>query len=266
MNEQLSYIERNKDLWNTKTEWHLKSGFYDMAGFLKGKNTLNEPELKLLGDIKGLSVLHLQCHFGQDTISLNRMGAIVTGVDLSDKAVAAAKDIALQTGSDATFICSDIYDLRRHLDKKFDIVFTSYGTIGWLPDLDQWAGVIEYFLKPGGRFVFAEFHPAVWMFDNDFTKVAYSYFKSGPIVETETGTYAEREAPIETTSVTWNHGLAEVIGSLLGSGLLLFGFEEYDYSPYNCFRNTIEFEPGKFHIRSMEGKLPMMYTLSAGKV
>src|SRR5690606_20725019 len=119
-------------------------------------------------NLKDKKVLHLQCHFGQDSISLARLGASVVGVDLSDKAIEQAQHIAQELNADARFICCDIYDLPKHLNEQFDIVFTSYGTIGWLPDLDKWASVIHHFLKPGGQFIFAEFHPVVWMFDNDF--------------------------------------------------------------------------------------------------
>lgn len=263
--EPETYISINKNLWNQRTEWHVKSGFYAMDDFLKGKNSLNGPELALLGNIQGLSILHLQCHFGQDTISLSRMGADATGVDLSDVAIAHAVKIAADVGADTKFICSDIYDLPQHLTKQFDIVFTSYGTIGWLPDLDKWANIVHQFLKPGGRFIFAEFHPVMWMFDNMFTKVAYSYFTSEPIVETENGTYADKSAPIQTTSMSWNHGLAEVFNSLQQQGMEPVSFNELDYSPYNCFSNMEEVETGKFMIRGLEHKLPVMYTFCMKK-
>src|SRR5690606_21841820 len=123
MNTEHHYIEINRQSWNNRTEAHLKSEFYDMEGFLQGKTSLNEIELNLLGDIQGKSILHLQCHFGQDTISLSRLGATATGVDLSDKAIESARKIAKDTHSDAEFICCDIYDLPNHLDEKFDIVF-----------------------------------------------------------------------------------------------------------------------------------------------
>src|SRR5688572_730649 len=135
------YLEKNRRLWNARTDVHVTSEFYELDKFLAGKSSLNEIELNLLGDLKGKSVLHLQCHFGQDSISLARLGAEVTGVDLSDKAIAKAKELAKQTGANAEFICTDIYELPQHLDKKFDVVFTSYGTIGWLPDLDKWAKI-----------------------------------------------------------------------------------------------------------------------------
>src|SRR5690606_5803810 len=265
MERPKDYIALNKDSWNRRTEYHVKSEFYDMDNFLNGSSSLNPFELALLGDLNGKSVLHLQCHFGQDSISLSRMGANVVGVDLSDKAIDTAKQIALQTNSSAQFICCDIYDLPQHLDQQFDMVFTSYGTIGWLPDLNKWAGIISKYLKPGGQFVVVEFHPVVWMFDNDFEKVGYNYFNTGALIETETGTYADREADLEQEYVCWNHSLSEVMGSLIQNDLTIRSFEEYDYSPYNCFRHTIEFEPKKYRIAHLDNKIPMVYSLVATK-
>lgn len=265
MNPEQNYIEINRQSWNNRTEAHLKSDFYDLNGFLNGKSSLNPIELSLLDDIKGKTVLHLQCHFGQDSISLSRLGAKVTGVDLSDKAIEKAKQIAAETNADATFICCDIYDLPNHLDKKYDVVFTSYGTIGWLPDLDKWAKIISHFLKPNGQFVFVEFHPVVWMFDDHFDKIGYSYFNSGAIVETQNGTYADRSAKITICDVSWNHGISEVLNSLIKNKLEIVQFDEFDYSPYNCFKNTIEFEPRKFRIKHLDNKIPMVYSINAVK-
>ncbi|MFM7619546.1 MAG: class I SAM-dependent methyltransferase, partial [Bacteroidota bacterium] len=169
--EEEKLFELNRTSWNKRVAVHMKSDFYFLEEFLKGRTSLNEIELNLLGDIRGKSILHLQCHFGQDTLSLARMGAEVTGVDLSDEAIEKAKALNAQMGLNAEFICCNVYDLKNHLDKKFDLVFTSYGTIGWLPDLDRWAEVVSHFLKPSGTFLFVEFHPVMWMFDNEFETV-----------------------------------------------------------------------------------------------
>jgi 2-polyprenyl-3-methyl-5-hydroxy-6-metoxy-1,4-benzoquinol methylase len=266
MNAEKHYLEVNKQSWNNRTAAHVKSDFYDVEGFIKGNTSLNEIELKLLGDVKNKSILHLQCHFGQDTISLARLGAQVTGVDLSDVSIKYANDFAEKTNVKATFICCDIYDLPQHLNGKFDIVFTSYGTIGWLPDLDKWAKVISQFLKPNGQFVFAEFHPVVWMFDDNFEKIKYNYFNTDAIIETEDGTYADKNAAITQSYVSWNHSISEVVSSLIKNGLSINSFEEYDYSPYNCFQNTIEFEAKKFRISHLNNKIPMVYALLATKI
>ncbi len=265
MKPEQHYIEINRQSWNNRTDVHVQSKFYDLDGFLAGKNSLNEIELNLLGNIKGKTILHLQCHFGQDSISLSRLGAKVTGVDLSDKAIERAKQLAEDENSNAKFICCDIYDLPKHLNEKFDIVFTSYGTIGWLPDLDKWAKIISQFLKPSGQLVFVEFHPVVWMFDDNFDKIEYRYFNSGAIIETESGTYADKKAAITQTYVVWNHGISEVVNNLIAHGLEINSLHEFDYSPYNCFNKTIEFEPGKFRIEHLNNKIPMVYSIKATK-
>ena len=263
MCKEKNYLEINRQSWNNKTDVHLKSEFYDLENFIKGKTSLNKIELDLFGGLVGKSILHLQCHFGQDSISLSRLGANVTGVDLSDKAIESAKKIAKETNSNVTFICCDIYDLPKHLDNEFDIVFTSYGTIIWLPDLDKWAKIVSKFLKPDGKFVFVEFHPIVWMFDDNFENIKYNYFNSGAIVESENGTYADKTAEISQESITWNHSLSEVINTLIKNGLEINSFQEYDYSPYNCFNKTIEVEPNKFRIENLEDKIPMVYSIVA---
>ncbi len=265
MNAAENYIDINRQSWNRRTEVHLQSEFYDLNGFLDGKDSLNSIERNLLGDVAGKTILHLQCHFGQDSVSLSRLGAVVTGVDFSDKAIESARQIAQAAGSNARFVCCDIYDLPNHSDEKFDIVFTSYGTIGWLPDLDKWAQVVALFLKPGGKFVFVEFHPVVWMFDNDFEYIQYRYFKSGAIVETEQGTYADKSAALSLQSVSWNHSLSDVLNSLIRNGLQIDSLDEFDYSPYACFNKTVEFEPNKFRIRHLDDKIPLVYAISATK-
>jgi ubiquinone/menaquinone biosynthesis C-methylase UbiE len=265
MKKENNYLEINRQSWNNRTDIHVKSKFYDMNNFIKGRSSLNSIELELLGDLKGKTILHLQCHFGQDTISLSRLGAEATGVDLSDRAIERAKQIAKDTHSNTTFICCDIYELPNYLDKQFDIIFTSYGTIGWLPNLDKWANIISRYLKPSGQFVLVEFHPLVWMFDDNFEEIKYRYFNSGAIVESESGTYADKKADITQEYVTWNHDLGEVINSLIQNGLEICSFNEYDYSPYDCFNKTLEFEPGKYRIEHLENKIPMVYSITAKK-
>ncbi len=260
-----SYKDINKKAWNCKTPIHIDSEFYDNNSFLEGRNTLQDIELEMLGDIKGKNILHLQCHFGQDSISLARMGANVTAVDLSEKAIESAIIFSKQLGVDVDFICSDIYDLPEILDKKFDIVFTSYGVIGWLPDIKEWGRLVSNYLKKDGQFVFVEFHPLVWIFDDDFQKVAYDYFDIGEIIETFTGTYADRNADVSYSTVSWNHSLSEVMSSLINGGIEIKQFKEFDYSPYACFKNTVEIEKNKFKIKHLEHSIPMLYAIEGLK-
>ncbi len=259
------YIEVNSEFWNKKTSIHVKSDFYDVESFKKGKLSLNSAEMESLGDVKGKSLLHLQCHFGMDSLSWSKLGAKVTGIDLSNKAIDEAIKLNDELGLDAEFECSNIYDLRNVLDKKFDIVFTSYGTIGWLPDLDRWAEIVSHFLNPGGVFFIADFHPVVWMFDDDFTHFKYSYFNIEAIIEEATGSYADKNADIKLLSYGWNHPLDEVFSSLLKQNMAITEFKEYPYSYYNCFNNTVKNELGFWEIKGLEGKMPLMYSIKAVK-
>jgi ubiquinone/menaquinone biosynthesis C-methylase UbiE len=260
-----SYFAANKDSWNKRTVVHKDSSFYDVESFKKGKTSLNVIELQELGDVTGKSMLHLQCHFGLDTMSWEREGAIVTGIDLSDEAISTAQEISTALQLRAKFICCNVYDLRQHLDEKFDIVFTSYGTIGWLPDLDKWAKIVSYYLKPGGTFYIVDFHPVLWMMDEQFEKIKYDYFNTTVIAEEQTGTYTDRNAPIKSNEYSWNHPFSEIFGALMRNGLTITQFNEFPFSCYNCFNNVEQGSDGMWRIKGMNEKLPMMYSIKAVK-
>lgn len=251
----------NKALWNARVAHHVASKLYDVDAFVAGAEVLGRIELELLGELRGQELLHLQCHFGQDTLALARHGARVTGLDFSEAALAEAERLAQRCGLEATWVLSDVTEERPELVGRFDRVFSSYGTIGWLPDLQPWARNVARYLRTGGRFVFVEFHPAVWMFDNDFRHIAYSYFNRAVIAETEQGTYADTSAPIALPSYSWNHDLGEVIGALLNEGLRLTHFSEHDGSPYNVFPRMERGSDGLYRITELAGKLPMVYAL-----
>lgn len=260
------YLSINRKAWNIRTEAHFTSEFYDVAGWLAGETSLGEIELALLPeDLKGKKLLHPFCHFGQDTLSLARMGAEVTGVDLSDRAVERAKELSEKSGIPGRFINSDVLSLVDALDEHgtFDIIFQSYGTIGWLPELTEWARMVATFLKPGGRFIFAEFHPVVWMLDDhDRRKIGYPYFNLTPIVEENKGSYTDN-SDIPFTDVSWNHGFGDVLGALLGAGLRIDHFEEYDFSPYDCFSDAVPVGEKRWQLKGVEGDIPMVYSLVA---
>jgi 2-polyprenyl-3-methyl-5-hydroxy-6-metoxy-1,4-benzoquinol methylase len=259
------YFDANKELWNQRTAVHKDSDFYDRKGFTEGRSVLTPIELAELGDVKGKSLLHLQCHFGMDSLDWARRGAIVTGMDLSDKAIEEARKLNEELGLDAKFICCNLYDLEKNLEGEFDIVFTSYGVIGWLPDLDAWARIVARYVKPGGVFYLAEFHPVVWMFDEEFTQVKY-YYDNRELIETDSeGTYTDRTAPVSGKEYSWNHSISEVLNALLRAGLKLEMFNEHMYSPYPCFQNIVQGEDGNWRVKGMEGKIPMVYSLRATK-
>ncbi|MEO0733512.1 MAG: class I SAM-dependent methyltransferase [Bacteroidota bacterium] len=259
----IDYLSLNHNQWNQRTLAHLKSEFYDVKGWLAGKDSLNEPELALLpNDLSGKKILHLQCHFGQDTLSLARRGALVTGVDLSTEAIKAANELADKAGLEARFINCDLYSLPDHLDETFDIVFTTYGTITWLPDINRWAGIVARYLKPGGQFVYAEFHNMAYLWNEDRTAIKYPYFNPEPIVEEISGSYTDNSEGLFGTEVNWDHPISSVITALIEAGLTLRSFREYDYSPYKCFDGMVPTDrEGHWHIQEMPGLIPLVYTL-----
>ena len=265
MDQHQSYFEANREVWNKRTAVHKDSSFYDLDAFKRGKSSLNKIELDELGDVKGKSLLHLQCHFGMDTMSWQRLGADCIGVDLSDEAINLAKNINAELGLGARFICSNVYDLKENLDEQFDIVFTSYGTIGWLPDLDKWAAVVAHYLTPDGTFYIADFHPTLWMMDENFKNIKYSYFNRSVIIEENLGTYTDRNADICSTEYSWNHPFSEIFSALLKNGLSIKQFHEFPYSPYNCFNGVEQGDDGMWRIKGMDEKMPMMYSIKAVK-
>ncbi|SCX91470.1 Methyltransferase domain-containing protein [Nonlabens sp. Hel1_33_55] len=227
----------NRETWNARTMLHYNSGFYDKSAFAKARNSLNHYEQRALGDITGKSLLHLQCHFGQDSLSWVQKGAIVTGVDISDTAIDLARNLSEQLELPATFECCNVLDTSYHIKNQFDIVFTSYGVIGWLPDLKPWAQMIAQRLKKGGQFYMVEFHPIAWMFDYQNTPptISYHYANKEVIHEEYQGSYAVDDKGLDSNEYSWNHSLSEVVQSLIDAGLQITTLAEHDGSPYNIF-------------------------------
>lgn len=255
----------NRKTWNAKVEVHEKSAFYDLTNFKKGKSSLNSYELDALEDISGKSLLHLQCHFGQDTLSLSRNGAKCTGVDISDEGIKLAKRLNAELKLDANFICCNVLDTSDYISEKFDIVFTSYGTIGWLPDLKPWAKMISERLKPGGFFYIVEFHPIAWMFDYTVLPAVmkYGYQQKEAIYEEYEGTYANPNSKISSKEYGWNHSLGEVVTSLSEAGLYIEYLKEHDASPYDIFPGLVKNEGGMFELP--DKMYPLIFEIKASK-
>ncbi len=262
-----NWLDLNRKLWDNKVPLHVKSDFYRLEQFLQGESSLTKIETDgLASEVSGKKLLHLQCHFGMDTLSWGRLGAQVTGVDFSPKAIRQARKLARETGQKARFVESDIYSLKENLAGKFDIVFTSFGTIGWLPDLEKWADVIQHFLKKGGVFYIADFHPWLYLFDYESGDLIYDWFNTEPIVEQVAGTYADRYADLKDVEVGWNHSFEEILGALLGAGLRLEKMREFDCSPFNCFPKMVERAPGEFVWGKYAArKMPHVYSLRLRK-
>jgi 2-polyprenyl-3-methyl-5-hydroxy-6-metoxy-1,4-benzoquinol methylase len=256
----------NREGWNLKAEIHKTAPFYDLEGWKKGKTSLQDIEVREVGAVKGKKLLHLQCHFGQDTLSWARLGANVTGCDFSENAIETARQLAKEQNLPAKFVCCNVNDLPQHLKGKFDIVFTSYGTIGWLPDLEHWSNTVSHFLKRGGFFYIADFHPVLWMFDDEMKDLKYPYHKTEAIISEQLGSYADRYAEISYKEYGWNHSLSEVFNALIAKGLRIDFLNEYPYSPYDCFSNTVKGTDGNYRIKGVENIIPMVYSIKATKV
>ena len=260
------YFITNKATWNDKVKVHAKSAMYNLDDFKKGKSSLMPYELDALGDVNGKSLLHLQCHFGQDTLSWSRMGAKCTGVDLSDEGIKLAKELNNELNLNAEFVCCNVLDTSDFIKETFDIVFTSYGVIGWLPDLKPWGKMIAERLKKGGTFYMVEFHPIVWMFDYLEGKpiMTYGYMQNDVIYEEYEGTYANQESKMISKEYGWNHGLGEVISALTEAGLHVEYLKEHDESPYNVLPDLMETETGLFVTK--DKLYPLIFELKASKV
>lgn len=238
MEDNNIYFEANKKAWDARTEVHVKSDFYDLPSFLAGKSSLEPMVLDEMPDVKGKSLLHLQCHFGMDTLSFARMGAKATGVDLSQTSVDKGKELNDKLSLDARFIQANVLELDQKLDEKFDIVYTSFGAICWLPDINEWAKTVAHFLKPGGTLYMAEFHPYLYMWEWDGREIAYPYFAKGKVFhEKAEGTYTDGDENLSYDEYFWIHGIADIFTALTNNGILVTNFSEFDYTPHNCIEN-----------------------------
>jgi ubiquinone/menaquinone biosynthesis C-methylase UbiE len=267
------YYDSNIELWNEWTEIHKNTPGYNLQGFIKGGSKLHSLERDELGDVAGKSLLHLQCHFGLDTLSWARLGALVTGVDFSDKAIALAKKLTTETKLLARFIRSNVFDLPDLLDEQFDIVFTSYGALYWLDDIPAWGKLVSHYLKPGGVFYVAEFHPFAQIFeesaDHQGVRIAYPYFpQAEPLKFDVVGSYANPTAKVDhAVEYGWQHSLSEIINALLSAGLTLEYVHEHAVSVDNSYFPHL-FEPieGRYwRLKAYAESIPLMFSIRAHK-
>jgi len=261
------YLRSNQELWNNWTRIHVASIFYDVDGFKAGKIPLDAVVREGVGNVTGKSLLHLQCHFGIDTLSWARLGARVTGADFSDEAIAQARALAKQVGIDANFVCCNLYDLPSNLSGQFDIVFTSHGVITWLPDIPGWARIIAHFLKPGGLFFITEAHPTAYIFDDENPsdlRVRYPYFpKPGPDRFEVKGSYAEVENGFRGVEYAWAHSLSEITNALIAAGLQIVELREYPFLAWRMFSFMEQRADGWWHLPDRFPPLPLMFSLKA---
>lgn len=262
------WMETNRANWDERVPIHVSGEFYDVDGFREGEERLRPFELAEVGDVSGKDLLHLQCHFGLDTLGWARRGARVTGLDFSLPAVEAARGIAAEMGLDAGFVQSNVYDAVEALDgRDYDIVYTGLGALNWLPDIRRWAGIVARLVRPGGFLYLAEFHPFAAVFGDEDLSVEHGYFyRSEPQVWDEPGTYADFEAEtVNNRTYEWNHTLGDVISALVEAGLVLEFLHEHDYTLYPRWPFLERHGHDAYRLPEGVPDLPLMYSLRAGK-
>jgi SAM-dependent methyltransferase len=259
----------NRDRWDELVGVHLRSRFYDLPGFRAGRCSLRPLELAALGNVSGQSLLHLQCHFGQDTLSWARRGALVTGVDFSPAAIAAARELAGELALPARFVESNVLTLSEVLEGRFEIVVTTYGVLGWLPDVGQWARVVAHFLAPGGRLFLADTHPAIGMFDGDGTatgvRLAWPYFDSGQPLRGEfEHSYADSTTSLINRAEYWYpHTLGDVVNALISAGLVIDRLDEHRFGICAMLPGSTQGEDGWWYLPPGMVDVPQLYSILA---
>lgn len=263
-------LEPNREFWDERVPIHVGSDFYDVESFKAGAGTLRPFEIEEMGSVEGRRLVHLQCHFGLDSLSWARRGAAVVGVDFSAPAVEAANALATELELDARFVAADVYEAASALaGEQFDAVYTGLGALNWLPDLTRWAEVVASLLEPGGFLYLSEFHPLTWVLADEDLSVERDYFHEAEGVEfDEPGTYADLSARTSHNAThEWAHSLAEVVGALLDAGLRLELFNEHDFTLFQRWPFLIADQALDAGIvyRLPDGtpRLPLMYSLRA---
>lgn len=264
------YLHANKQRWDQLVLEHEKSPFYDLAGFKEGKDRLRSIELSELGDVQGKSLLHLQCHFGMDTLAWARRGAIATGVDFSPNAIALARSLSIELGIPAQFYCTDLYRLPEVLTGQFDIVFTSYGVLHGLPDLQRWGEIIAEYLKPGSIFYIVEDHPFFRVFrphpEGEFKAERSYFFSQEPQRIEAAGSYATGGEGASGVSYVWDHSLGEVVNSLVDAGLRIEFLHEFPYAARAKFPFMVQGADGWWRLPPHQhGTIPFLFSLQARK-
>jgi SAM-dependent methyltransferase len=257
----------NKRWWNGATPVHVRSRSYDVEGFRRGVTSLLPLEIGELGDVQGRSLLHLQCHFGLDTMSWARRGAVVTGIDFSSEAIATARELAAELAIPSRFIESNIYAAPDALHEKFDIAYTGYGALCWLPDLERWAEIIAHFLRPGGTLYIVESHPITELIDESVTdRVALTgrYFGTGPIRCESPNTYTDSETPLqERVSYSWAHPLSEIVNSVISAGLRIEWLHESRLGYFRLHPLAEKRDDGHWCFPEGVSDIPLVFSLRA---
>jgi len=268
------YAFLNKANWESRVEHHVGSPVYAMKQYLDDPAFISDVvrfDKPRLGDISGKDVVHLQCHIGTDTLSLARLGANVTGLDFSPKALASARQLAAECEQPIRYVEAELYEAPAVLGmSRFDIVYTGVGALCWLPDIKRWASVVAALLRPGGRLFIREGHPVLWSLAEERTDgvlaIEFPYFEGPGTSFVEPHTYVDHEEALtDPETLQFNHGMAEIITSLMRVGMELTSFEEHDSVPWPALGNAMVEVDGEFRLRDRPERLPCSYTLQAVK-
>jgi SAM-dependent methyltransferase len=264
----------NREVWNAWTKINVGSAFYDVGSFRSGEQPIRlaDYELDEIGSVEGLTLLHLQCHFGLDTLSWARLGATVTGADFSEVGIATARALATELGIPATFVVANLYDLPNELNGQFDVVYTSRGVLGWLPDIAGWARIVAHFVKPGGFFYVTEIHPVAQAFENEGVepgelRLTYPYWSHLEPLRFEVhGSYADPSAPTDgLVEYSWDHSLGEIVSALIDAGLRIDFLHEFDFVDWPV-EFLLKCEDGRWRLPpGTQGQLPLFFSLKATK-
>jgi SAM-dependent methyltransferase len=261
------WLEANRANWNDRVGIHVASRFYDVDGWLRDKPGPTPLERQALGDVEGISLVHLQCHFGMDTLRWACVGATVTGVDFSPAAITEATNLAERAGLDdrSRFVCANVYDAPEALaGEQFDVVYVSLGSLCWLPSIEKWAQSVARLLRPGGRLYLHDVHPLSNSLDDDGERFSFGYFEAPePLTFDSTETYTDGAGITSTTTYEWNHSLAELFGALRANGLVVDAFEELDWTVWRQFPWLEESDVGAWTIPTNRPRIPLAFTLVA---
>ncbi len=263
--EELAANRRN---WDERVGIHVASRFYDVEGWLEERRGPRARELEALGDVSGLELVHLQCHFGLDTLAWARAGARVTGLDFSPEAVATARALArrAELSDRSEFVCADVLDACVALGHRaFDVVYVSLGALCWLPSVDRWALQVAGLLRPGGRLYLHDSHPLAWALSDDGPVIEHGYFETAaPFVDDSDSTYTDASRPlVNRRSYEWNHGVGETVSALIDHGLRIDRLEEHNWDVHQRFPWLVEQRAGHWVAPAGAPQIPLTFTVLA---
>ncbi len=264
-------LAANRANWDARVPVHLGPGGYDVGAYVADPGRISKvvaSDRERLGDLAGMRVVHLQCHIGTDTISLARLGAAeVVGVDFSRPALVAARTLAAEVGANARFIRADVYRAAEVVGERFDVLYTSVGTICWLDDIERWAANVAGLLKPGGRFVFRDLHPIMWVHEEIDGRVVphYPYWQSPdrPQEFVEAESYLGEGTIESPRSYEWNHTVGETLNALIGAGLRIDRVDEHQGCDWQLFPSAVAEGPQFFLPDHLRDKLPVSWSICA---